>query len=254
VTSEDKDRKPIVIKKYANRRLYNTATSSYVTLDHLARLVQEDVDFVVYDAKTGEDITRSVLTLIIVEAESKGENLLPISFLRQLIAFYGDSMRWMVPNYLEHMVETFSQNQGRMRDAMEGAMGNFFSVNNLEEMRKQNLAFFEQAMRMWSPFQAGDGQGPAPGTTVKAEAAPAAPAPQGAAARDDLERLKTEVASLKAELASLSKPGEAAGEKPAKTTPAPANAATKPAEAPAAEKPKPSVAPAAGAPSAAKRG
>ena len=92
---------PIVIKKYANRRLYNTATSCYVTLDHLCQMVKDDLDFVVYDAKTGDDITRPVLTQIIVEEESKGQNLLPISFLRQLIAFYGDNMQWMVPKYLE---------------------------------------------------------------------------------------------------------------------------------------------------------
>jgi polyhydroxyalkanoate synthesis repressor PhaR len=102
---------PIVIKKYANRRLYNTATSSYVTLDDLSAMVKKGGDFVVYDAKTGEDITRSVLTQIIVEEEQKGQNLLPISFLRQLISFYGDNMQWLVPRYLEHAMKSFAHNQ-----------------------------------------------------------------------------------------------------------------------------------------------
>jgi len=109
---------PITIKKYANRRLYNTATSSYVTLDHLCQMVQDGVDFVVYDAKTGEDITRPVLTQIIVEEEAKGQNLLPIKFLRQLIGFYGDSLQWMVPRYLEHMMEDFATNQERLRHSL----------------------------------------------------------------------------------------------------------------------------------------
>src|ERR1700740_3000555 len=99
--------KPVVVKKYANRRLYNTATSSYVTLDDLAKMIKEGGDFVASDAKTGEDITRSVLTQIIVEQEQKGQNLLPISFLRQLISFYGDSMQWLVPRYLEHSMKAF---------------------------------------------------------------------------------------------------------------------------------------------------
>jgi polyhydroxyalkanoate synthesis repressor PhaR len=148
---------PIIIKKYANRRLYNTATSSYVTLDHLCQMVQEDVDFVVYDAKSGDDITRSVLTQIIVEEESKGQNLLPINFLRQLISFYGDSMQWMVPQYLEHMMGAFSQNQDRMRQSMQETFGGMFPFGNLEEMGKQNMALFESAMRMFSPFAGAEG-------------------------------------------------------------------------------------------------
>jgi polyhydroxyalkanoate synthesis repressor PhaR len=112
----------VVIKKYANRRLYNTATSSYVTLDHLCQMVKEDVEFVVYDAKSGEDITRQVLTQIIVEEESKGENLLPISFLRQLISFYGHGMGWMLPSYLEQMMQSFTGNQEALAKAM-GSLG-----------------------------------------------------------------------------------------------------------------------------------
>ena len=187
----------IVVKKYANRRLYNTAASSYVTLDHLARLTQEGVDFVVYDAKTNEDITRSVLTQIIVEEEAKGENLLPVAFLRQLITFYGDNMRWMVPQYLEQMMQSFAENQDRMRDAMQDAMGNLFPFGNLEDMQKQNMAFLENAMRVWSPFAVGQAGPPAPG------AAPAAPGVPGREA-EDLARLKSEVQALKSELEELS--------------------------------------------------
>src|SRR3546814_330019 len=108
-------------------------------------MVQEDVDFVVYDAKSGDDITRAVLTQIIVEEESKGQNLLPINFLRQLISFYGDSMQWMVPRYLEHMMEAFSQNQDRMRQSMQETFGGMFPFGNLEEVGKQNMALFDHA-------------------------------------------------------------------------------------------------------------
>ena len=143
---------PITIKKYANRRLYNTATSSYVTLDHLAQMVRDGTDFVVFDAKTGEDITRSVLTHIIVEEEAKGQNLLPISFLRQLISLYGDSLQWMVPRYLEHSMQYFSRNQEQMRQYLQQAMSGMFPIGALEEMSKQNIAIFERAMKVLSPF------------------------------------------------------------------------------------------------------
>ncbi|MDH3595086.1 MAG: polyhydroxyalkanoate synthesis repressor PhaR [Rhodospirillales bacterium] len=143
---------PITIKKYANRRLYNTATSSYVTLDHLCQMVKDGIDFVVYDAKTGDDITRPVLTQIIVEEESKGQNLLPINFLRQLISFYGDNLQWVVPRYLEHMMGAFATNQDRMRESMRETFGGMFPFNNLEEMGKQNIALFENTMKMFSPL------------------------------------------------------------------------------------------------------
>jgi polyhydroxyalkanoate synthesis repressor PhaR len=145
---------PIVIKKYANRRLYNTATSSYVTLDDLSAMVKEGGDFVVYDAKTGEDITRSVLTQIIVEEEQKGQNLLPISFLRQLISLYGDSMQWLVPRYLEYAMTSFARNQEQMRKNLKDAFGGLFPFGGLEEMGKQNMALFEKTMKMFSPFPA----------------------------------------------------------------------------------------------------
>ena len=192
---------PITIKKYANRRLYNTATSSYVTLDHLCQMVQDDVDFVVYDAKSGEDITRAVLTQIIVEEEAKGTNLLPIKFLRQLIGFYGDSMQWMVPRYLDHMMETFSQNQTQLRQSMKEAFGGMFPFGNLEDMSKQNITMFENAMKMFAPFNPG---------AHSAAAAPKATTENGAvtAARADaesLERLKSQVDLLQRQIEAITK-------------------------------------------------
>jgi len=152
---------PTVIKKYANRRLYNTATSSYVTLDDLSKMVKDGGEFVVYDAKTGEDITRSVLTQIIVEEEQKsGQNLLPTSFLRQLIGLYGDSMQWLVPRYLEHVMAAFGRNQEQMRKSLQDAFGGMFPFGQLEEMGKQNLALFEQTMKMFTPPFAGGGAAP----------------------------------------------------------------------------------------------
>ena len=146
------DGRPVVVKKYANRRLYNTATSSYVTLDDLARMIKNGGDFVAYDAKTGEEITRSVLTQIIVEQEQKGQNLLPISFLRQLISLYGDSMQFLVPGYLEQAMLAFAQNQEQMRRNLQATFG-IFPFGQFEEMGKQNIALFERALRMLAPFR-----------------------------------------------------------------------------------------------------
>ncbi len=144
---------PITIKKYANRRLYNTATSSYVTLDHLCQMVKNNADFVVYDAKTGEDITRSVLTQIIVEEESKGgQNLLPIPFLRQLIGFYGDSLGGLVPRYLEYSMQTFLRNEEQMRQYLKNALAGVFPFNPIEELNKQNVSLLESAIKMFVPF------------------------------------------------------------------------------------------------------
>ena len=153
--NEDEQPKPITIKKYANRRLYNTATSSYVTLDHLAEMVKDGVEFAVYDAKTGEDITRSVLTHIIVEQENKGQNLLPVSFLRHLISFYGDSLEAVVPKYLEHSMHSFARNQEQMRDYLQGTFGGLTPFSTFEEMGKKNAALFESAMKMFTPFSPG---------------------------------------------------------------------------------------------------
>lgn len=153
----------ITIKKYANRRLYNTSTSSYVTLSDLAKMVKDGIEFNVYDAKTSEDLTRSVLTQIIVEEEGKaGQNLLPISFLRQLIGFYGDNMQWMVPKYLEQSMQALSSNQDKIRGYFQNTFGNMFPFGStLEEMSKQNMAMFERTMRMFTPFGgvAGGAQG-----------------------------------------------------------------------------------------------
>jgi polyhydroxyalkanoate synthesis repressor PhaR len=197
---------PIVIKKYANRRLYNTAASSYVTLDHLCLMVQEGVDFVVYDAKSGDDITRSVLTQIIVEEEGKGQNLLPIKFLRQIIGLYGDSMQWMVPRYLDHMMDAFSVNQERMRATMQESFGGMFPFGKMEEMGKQNMALFENAMKMFTPFNPEPGAGSGPGSGVGPGSA-ARPNSGGISATEaeSLERLKAQVDQLQQQLEVISK-------------------------------------------------
>jgi len=140
---------PITIKKYANRRLYNTETSSYVTLDHLAAMIRNGDDFVVHDAKTNEDLTRSVLTQIIFEKETRDDNMLPIAFLRQLIKFYGDSMQAMVPSYLASTMDVLNRHKEQIRTAFGGTdNGNFMPL--FEEMTRQNMAFFEQTMQMFA--------------------------------------------------------------------------------------------------------
>jgi len=201
----------ITIKKYANRRLYNTATSSYVTLDHLCQMVQEGVDFVVYDAKTGDDITRTVLTQIIVEEEAKGQNLLPIKFLRQLIGLYGDSMQWMVPEYLDQVMEAFTDNQERMRQSMQETFGGMFPFGNLEDMSRQNMALFENAMKMFAPFKGDPGgdQGGDPGGDPRARPdSGAGLADNGARApeeADSLDKLKAQVDLLQKQLDAFGK-------------------------------------------------
>lgn len=143
---------PIVIKKYANRRLYNTATSSYVTLDYLSEMVKNGEEFVVYDAKSGEDITRSVLTQIIFEEENKGTNLLPIQFLRQLIKFYGDNLQSFLPSYLEMSMDAFARNQEKLRAHIREAFGAAPGFQMFEETARQNMVLFEQAMKMFTPM------------------------------------------------------------------------------------------------------
>ena len=166
----DKENNPVVIKKYANRRLYNTSTSSYVTLDHLCQMVKDGVEFVVYDAKSGDEITRAVLTQIIVEEEGKGDNLLPISFLRQIISFYGDNMqRMLLPRYLEHSMDVFSENRDRMQSYMKEAMGGMFPFGSLEDLGKQNMAIFEQAMKVFSPMAGENGSMASPDSAAKTE-------------------------------------------------------------------------------------
>jgi polyhydroxyalkanoate synthesis repressor PhaR len=185
---------PITIKKYANRRLYNTATSSYVTLDHLCQMVKDDEEFVVYDAKTGEDITRSVLTQIIVEEESKaGQNLLPIPFLRQLIGFYGDSLGGLVPKYLEHSMQAFQRHEEQMRQYMQHAFEGLFPFNAMEEVNKQNALFFENAMKMFAPFYS------AAGEAVKSAAA---------SGEATVETLQKKLAEMQDQLNQLSQPAK----------------------------------------------
>ena len=193
----------VVIKKYANRRLYNTATSGYVTLDGLCRMVKDGEDFVVYDARTGEDITRSVLTQIIVEEEAKGSGLLPVSFLRQLIGFYGDSLQTVVPRYLDHAMATFAENRERTRSHMQNAFGGLFPFDRFDEMSERNMAMFERAMAMFAPPGAaapdnGDGRAAAPPDGDGDAAPPDAPADPLRAMQEQLDRLQRQVRELSA--------------------------------------------------------
>jgi polyhydroxyalkanoate synthesis repressor PhaR len=154
---------PIIIKKYANRRLYNTQSSSYVTLDHLCEMVKKGIEFEVRDARTGEDITRQVLAQIIFEEENKGgQHLLPIQFLRQLIRFYGDSLQAFVPSYLELSMESFTKNQQEMREKFQEAFGAKFGLKDFDKMTRQNVEMFERTMRMFSPFGGSMGGKPMP--------------------------------------------------------------------------------------------
>ncbi|MGE4049120.1 MAG: polyhydroxyalkanoate synthesis repressor PhaR [Acetobacteraceae bacterium] len=180
---------PVVVKKYANRRLYNTESSSYITLDNLAEMIRQGRDFVVYDAKTGDDITRGVLTQIIVEEEGKGQNLLPTAFLRQLIGFYGGSMQGVVPKYLEHTMAAFAAQQDQMRAAMQKTMGSLFPFGNMEEMSRQNLAMMERAFSLFTPFRRPE--------SGEAPPAPDAAMQEIAALRAEVERLKKELAAAK---------------------------------------------------------
>jgi len=187
---------PVVIKKYANRRLYNTKTSSYVTLDHLCEMVKEGTDFEVHDARTGEDITRSVLTQIIFEEESKGQNLLPIRFLRQLIRFYGDSLQAFIPGYLDMSMESFTRQQEDMRHRMAETFGG--GSQALEAMTRQNLAMFERAMRMFSPFgiQAAR-EAESRSINGSAESKPAS--------SDEVSALKSEIEAMRRQLAEIAR-------------------------------------------------
>ena len=189
--SDDKNKTgPVVIKKYANRRLYNTQTSSYVTLDHLAAMVKDGTEFEVQDARTGEDITRSVLTQIIFEEEAKGQNLLPIKFLRQLIRFYGDSLQAFVPGYLDMSMDSFTKNQGAMRDRIAEAMGG--GNNMVENLTRQNLAIFERAMQMFTPFGV---TVPGRKTEEQTEEKPAS---------SDVDALKREMEAMRRQISELS--------------------------------------------------
>jgi polyhydroxyalkanoate synthesis repressor PhaR len=190
---------PVVVKKYANRRLYNTESSSYITLDSLADMVREGRDFVVYDAKTGDDITRSVLTQIIVEEESKGRALLPTGFLRQLIGFYGDSMQGLVPKFLENALTSFARQQEQMRRAMQQTMGNFFPFG-MEDLGRQNMAMMERAMSLFSPFYR-EAQAPTEGSEGGQggqEGVVPSPQIEIAALRAEIEELRAKLAATQA--------------------------------------------------------
>jgi len=198
-TSENKSSgEPVVIKKYANRRLYNTQTSSYVTLDHLCEMVKEGVDFEVRDARTGEDITRSVLTQIIFEEEAKGQNLLPIRFLRQLIRLYGDSMQSFVPGYLDLSMESFSKNQEAIKNRVAEAFGG--GSQAFEAMARQNLAMFERAMKMFSPFGMPQQRGAGEDASRTANGAAAEPKTS-----EEISELKSEIEAMRKQLSELAR-------------------------------------------------
>ncbi|MCX5518654.1 polyhydroxyalkanoate synthesis repressor PhaR [Kaistia defluvii] len=164
-----KEKEPTTIKKYANRRLYNTGTSTYVTLEDLANMVKAGEDFVVFDAKSGDEITRSVLTQIIFEQENKGQNLLPITFLRQLIRFYGDSMQNLVPTYLDFTIDSLTRDQDKLRGQMANAFGPS-AFTAIEDTVRRNTEMFEQAMRMFLPFSGGRPEPAGTGPNGKPEA------------------------------------------------------------------------------------
>jgi polyhydroxyalkanoate synthesis repressor PhaR len=246
--TKDQAKKPVTIKKYANRRLYNTETSTYVTLEDLAEMVRGNRDFVVFDAKSGEDLTHSVLTQIILEQESRGgQNLLPVNFLRQLIRFYGDSMGRLVPSYLNMSMETLSREQERFRKQMTetwgtatAAGGHFASVpfgtapfgaaalEAMQEQTRHNMELFQKAMSLWSPFGAaglgasGTGAPLANGSGHQPSGATDQSKPMGstqsrqapaelaapAAANSDLAIMREQLAAMQRQLDRLSKDGE----------------------------------------------
>lgn len=185
------DDQPVIIKKYANRRLYDTESSSYITLEHLSLMTRAGREFKVVDAKSGDDITHNVLTQIIVEEENRGTTLLPVSFLRQLIAMYGDQMQAMVPHYLEASMEAFRRNQEQVRSTMMGMMAG--GSNPFEALARQNMAMMKAATDMW-----GNPTVPAGFPQAAPEAAPEAPA-------EDVKALKAELQALQAKIEKLAK-------------------------------------------------
>ena len=181
----------VTIKKYANRRLYNTATSSYVTLENLCEMVRNGEDFVVRDAKSGDDITRQVLTQIIVEQEAKGQNMLPLSFLRQLIQLYGDNVQAFVPRYLELTMDTFARNRGDIRERMNETFGGVFPVGEFEAMAERNMALMQRTMEMFGGFPAGERrEEPMPETDGQDEA------PDVGAVLDRLDKMQAQLDAL----------------------------------------------------------
>ena len=198
-----KSEEPITIKKYANRRLYNTGTSTYVTLEDLADMVKKGEDFTVQDAKTGDDITHPVLTQIIFELENReGQNMLPIPFLRQLISFYGDQMQMIVPSFLEQSMIAFAKEQERFRQEMKSAIGKSpldmmkmsTSISALEEQTRRNIEMFQKAMRMFTPFPTGHQERAAAGEPPRGEAEDKA---------GDLAELKEQIAAMQRKIDSM---------------------------------------------------
>jgi polyhydroxyalkanoate synthesis repressor PhaR len=197
-------KEPVVVKKYANRRLYNTETTTYVTLDDLAKMVKSERDFVVFDAKTGDDLTHSVLTQIIVEQESRmgTQTLPPIPFLRQLIRFYGDSIERLVPSYLQISLDTLTKEQERFRKTFAGAFTPAGAFEAYQEQARKNLAMFEQAMAMFSPFGHAKNSASKPGEdAAKAKVEPG----KAPAKADELDELKSQLAAMQAKIEQLSR-------------------------------------------------
>ena len=205
-------KEPVVIKKYANRRLYNTETSTYVTLEDLAQMVRSERDFVVFDARTGDDLTHSVLTQIIVEQESRagGQTLLPVPFLRQLIRFYGGAMERMVPSYLQVRLETLTREQDRFRKQFANAFTPHGALEAYQEQARKNLQLFEQAMTMFTPFAGVKPTGKPEDAALKTEpgTAPTKPTPAAAEAPrdgDELTSMRNELAAMQARIDKLAK-------------------------------------------------
>ena len=193
----DQDSQPVIIKKYANRRLYNTDTSTYVTLEDLAEMVKAERDFVVFDAKSGEDLTHAVLTQIIVEQESRGTNLLPIGFLRQLIRFYGDSMQKLVPSYLEFSLDSLTRQQEQYRRRFANSFGTA-AFEAMQDQVRKNFATFEQALGMLTPFPSSSSE-PGGGNKDGANAGPKLNETDAQASRPG----ENEIADLKAEVTAM---------------------------------------------------
>ena len=188
----------VVIKKYANRRLYNTRTSAYVTLDDLASMVREGTEFVVYDAKTNDDLTRQILTQIIFEEESRGDALLPVQFLRQLIGFYGGAMQGVLPSYLEMSLTNFSRQQEQFASQMSRAFGSGSGASLMEEAAKANMAMFERALQMFPGFAYSRVE-----PTPQATPAEKSPEPSSAAAPEALEEMRRQMDEMRAQIDRL---------------------------------------------------
>jgi polyhydroxyalkanoate synthesis repressor PhaR len=199
---------PIIIKKYANRRLYDTSTSAYVTLEHLSTLVRDGKEFTVQDAKTGVDLTRTVLAQIIFEQENRKDGVLPVSFLRQLIQFYGDSFQSMLPAYLELSMQNFTAQQGKWREYMATALGDEGKAKAFDDQVRKNMEMFEETMRFFTPFA------PKPMTPpTMPGGADAEPPPTAANGADALRALQKQMADMQRQLASLAIPPEAGKDK-----------------------------------------